>query len=586
MRTGLRATIIAGLCLALASGLWIAAPPRGEARGGSWDVQVFNNGTPIWTGISPNVNYTWGAGSPVINGIPTGAPADNFSVRFNTTAFFTAGNYRFTVQVNDGARLYIDDPARTLPPLINDWRSDNVFHTVQADYNFPVDGNHTITIEMRDTIGDAAIIANWALAVGPLPSPSPSYTGTPWYAEFYNGLDLGGAQLFTTTYPPSGLDQNWGQGSPGGTVPVDNWSARFTRTLNVPSDLPEGVYTFYARADDNFRFIVDTTTIIDRWEEFSGAETYTAEVTLLSGPHTLKFEYREREVDAFIFLTWEPPNAQNPVLPPGGGGAAPTPGGGTPGQPAPTPVPALTGTVNVATLNVRAGPSITTDILAKISRGESYPIVGRTADAQWAQISAGGATGWVFAQYMTFSGDLNAAPVVDAGGAAAPPPPSDVRGVTLGNLRIRQGPSATTPTLGVIPWGTTIDLLGVDYRWTWYQVNYAGTVGWSYAPWIRITQGSDRQLPYADGTEPAFRPPPASEGVVAQAFGNMRIRSGPGLTFPQIDRAIWGTRVQVLGRSTDRLWYKIKYGDLVGWSYARWYRIVQGDITSVPITDQ
>ncbi|HEX3053582.1 MAG TPA: SH3 domain-containing protein [Aggregatilineaceae bacterium] len=71
-----------------------------------------------------------------------------------------------------------------------------------------------------------------------------------------------------------------------------------------------------------------------------------------------------------------------------------------------------------------------------------------------------------------------------------------------------------------------------------------------------------------------------------QAYGNVRIRSGPGLQFPRIGRAIWGSRVQLLARSTNGLWYKIQYGNIVGWSFATWYRTVQGDPLSVPVSDQ
>lgn len=161
-----RRIIIAALCAALLGGLWAASPPLSEARGASWTVSVFNNpnlsGGPIWVGLSPSVNYTWGAGPPVIGGAATGAPADNFSVRFTSSVFFTAGNYRFTVQVDDGARLYVDGL-----PLINRWESGFGFRTFQADYNFLTDGLHTITVEMFDATGDATILASWALAVGP-----------------------------------------------------------------------------------------------------------------------------------------------------------------------------------------------------------------------------------------------------------------------------------------------------------------------------------------------------------------------------------------------------------------------------------
>ena len=71
-------------------------------------------------------------------------------------------------------------------------------------------------------------------------------------------------------------------------MPVDNFSARFTRSLNVPTDMPQGVYTFYGRADDNFRFWVDSTLIFDYWDTFANSETHQSDVTLLNGPHTPK----------------------------------------------------------------------------------------------------------------------------------------------------------------------------------------------------------------------------------------------------------------------------------------------------------
>jgi uncharacterized protein YraI len=576
-RTLGRGVIIVALCVSLVGGLWAASPPHSEARGASWTVSVFNNpnltGSPIWMGLSPAVNHTWGAGPPVIGGVATGAPADNFSVRFTTSTFFMAGNYRFTVQVDDGARLYVDGL-----PLINRWESGFGFRTFQADYNFVTDGLRTITVEMFDALGDATIIANWSLAVGPLATPTPFYAGVPWYGEFFNGLDLAGPVIFTTTYPPSGLNNDWGLGSPGGAIPADNWSARFVRTLNVPSDLPEGVYTFYARADDNFRFFVDATPIFDSWDTFAGTQTFTAVVTLLSGPHTLKVEYRERELNASLFLTWTPPNAQNPVLPPDGVPA------GQGGAVVPTGV---TATVNVSLLNLRDAPTLTAPILLKLKRGETHPVTGRSADSAWARLLVGATTGWASARHLTFSADFNTVPVVDTGIAPpAAPQPTGVRGRVLGNLRIREAPTIRSARVGLLPWGAEMDILGKNRGHSWYMVSYGGVVGWSSAPWIRIVQGTFDALPYTDGTQPQFRPPDATQGIVAQAYGNMRIRSGPGLHHPQIGRALWGARVQVIGRSPDGWWYKVQYGDLTGWSFAAWYRIVQGDVTAAPVVAQ
>jgi uncharacterized protein YraI len=496
--------------MVLVAGTWIMAPPRIEARGSTWTAYVFGNrdlaGSPLYTGISPSISYNWGLGAPVINGVNTGTygvPIDRFSVRFVASLFFTAGTYRFTLQVDDGARLYVDGGL-----LINQWTGGSL-RTFQADYSFASDGNHTITVEMFDEISDAAILVSWAL-IGPPTTPGPGGggggaggTGTAWYGEFFGNTDWSSTPLFTTSYPASGLNLNWGAASPGGSVPADYFSARFTRTLNVPGDLPAGVYTFYANADDNFRFWVDVTQIMDHTGEFANSQTYTAEVTLLNGPHILKVEYRELTADALVFLTWTPPNGQNPVLPPPAGV---TPPGGA------TPAP--------------------------------------------------------------------------GGGAAPPVGPTGVRGVVYGNLRIRQQPTTASPKIGLMPWGTEMDLLGKNEGHTWYMVSYNGIVGWAYAPWIKIIQGTFEQLPYTDGSQVTYDPAPATQGVVVQAYGNVRIRTGPGLQFPKVGRVIWGSRVQLLARSTNGLWYKIAYGNIIGWSYAAWYRAVQGDPISVPVSDQ
>lgn len=586
-KTSFRLLILTVLCMSFVGGLWLTAPPSTEARGAAWNVQVFNNvnlsGSPIWVGISPTVSYTWGAGAPVINGAPTGAPADNFSIRFTTSAFFTAGNYRFTVQVAGGARLCVETTQCGAGGLllINQW-TPGTFRTFQADFNFATDGNHNITVEMFDSGGDSAIIANWALAVGSIPTPTITCTGTPWYAEFFNGIDLAGTAIFTTTYPPSGLNQSWPSGSPGGPVPASNWSARFTRTLNVPTDLPAGVYTFYASADDNYRFIVDVTTIIDSWGTFGG-NPQSAPVTLMPGPHTLKMEFRQLTVGASVFLTWTPPSAQCPVIPPTGGGSTGGGTGGGTGQPT-----GVTGTVNVPQLHFRSAPSTTASILATLNQGTTYPVTGRSADNAWAQILVNGQTGWVMAKFLTFAGDFNTVPVVGAPAPSAPaaPPPSNAQGLSQANLRIHTLPSAFSPTVGVLPFGTKLPILGKDEGRSWYQINFSGTVGWVYSPFVKLIQGDYEGIPYTDGTQPPFEPAPPTTGVIVEAFGNMRIRSGPGFQFPKIARAVYGTRLQVLGRSTSLLWYKVKYGDTVGWTLASWYRLVQGDLSTVPVGDQ
>lgn len=636
------------LVVVVVGSVGMGVPPATEARGGIWTVNVFNGqnptGSPVWVGSTGQVNFNWGAGAPIINGVTTTSQVDNFSIAFQASIYFTAGTYTFSATVDDGVRVSVDGV-----PVLAGWQALGQ-HTVQSSYTIGTTGNHTVRVEMFEATGNAMIQFNWALSGGggggtcvegygqysacpygsspgnqAAPAGWPASSGptaicadgwnscstnasttcsahggvlywctgsgtTPgsgvlWYAEFFPNLDLTGSPVFTNSYPATGLNENWGENSPGGSVPVDNWSARFTRTLNVPGDLPEGMYTFYAKADDNFRFTIDQTVIFEKWDTFGADELMSAEVAMLSGPHTLKMEYRERELGAYVFLTWTPPNAQNPVITVDGQAVPGTPGAGGGGTP--TGV-TLNATVNIPTLNVRSGPGTVNPVIAKVNAGAVYTAFGRSADNGWVQILLDPSTaGWVSAQYVTLSGDINTLPIGQAAAAAAPPAvPIGVRARVLGNLRIRQGPSTRTPKIGLMVWGTEVDVIGRSFGNVWYMVMHEGVVGWSYSPYMRIISGSLDAVPYADGTNPVVAPPAPTAGVIVQAFGNMRIRSGPGFNYPQINKIAWGTRVQVLARDATGLWYKIQYGPVVGWSYAAWYRVMQGDVASVPVAAQ
>ncbi|MCD4685006.1 MAG: hypothetical protein K8S97_03605 [Anaerolineae bacterium] len=177
MKILFRSSLILILCVVFVGGVWFTAPPDTEARGASWSTTVYSNpdliGTPVWQGVTPSVGFTWGAGQPVINGVVTTTAMDNFSIRFTTSSFFTAGTYRFTVQVDDGARLYVDGLL-----LINGWVGGMGLQTRQADYTFVGDGSHTITVEMFEQVGDATIIASWAVAVGPTITCQEGYSYT------------------------------------------------------------------------------------------------------------------------------------------------------------------------------------------------------------------------------------------------------------------------------------------------------------------------------------------------------------------------------------------------------------------------
>lgn len=99
-----------------------------QAQSGNvWQVNFYNNtnfsGSPVYSFSSNFADFNWGSSSP-----GPGVPADNFSARMFTTAYFYAGVYRFTVTADDDFVLYING----VPYL-------NTLGTGQAGKTFSVD---------------------------------------------------------------------------------------------------------------------------------------------------------------------------------------------------------------------------------------------------------------------------------------------------------------------------------------------------------------------------------------------------------------------------------------------------------------
>src|SRR5581483_9173517 len=90
-------------------------------------------------------------------------------------------------------------------------------------------------------------------------------------------------------------------------------------------------------------------------------------------------------------------------------------------QPTEKPQPVKATTTDV--LNIRQGPARTTPSLGKLPKGTEVTVVGRNADASWLQIQIPDKTdlGWVSAEFVTITGDVNSLPNAEPGSAAPEP---------------------------------------------------------------------------------------------------------------------------------------------------------------------
>ena len=87
----------------------------------------------------------------------------------------------------------------------------------------------------------------------------------------------------------------------------------------------------------------------------------------------------------------------------------------TPTVELPTATPTLVvvrGMVNADVLNLRGGPATTYGIRAKLMSGDQLDLLGRNAEGNWLAVATlDGATGWVAAEYITVTVQIDTLPV-------------------------------------------------------------------------------------------------------------------------------------------------------------------------------
>jgi hypothetical protein len=285
----------------------LTATPTSTRPALVWQGEYYNNttfsGNPSVVRDDPVIDFQWQAG-----GAAEGLPVDNFAVRWTGSWPFEMGAYRFYAQVDDGVRLWLDEHM-----IIDQWyESAGALYSADAYLSA---GSHAVRVEYFDRQGSAHARVWWEYR-----GPDAVQTYPAWRGEYYSNMTLSGPPFLVVN--DRVLDFDWAAGIPATGMPGDDFSARWTRTVN----LEEGVYRFYARVDDGVRLWVDETQLIDHWQE-GAVETYSGEVYLFKGQHIVQVEYYEHTGLAVIKVWWE-------LLP-----ATPTPTSAPTQTPTHTPLP-------------------------------------------------------------------------------------------------------------------------------------------------------------------------------------------------------------------------------------------------------
>ncbi len=466
-----RALVVAFLLLI--SSVFVAEPAL--AQNTTWSAQYYNNsslsGNPAFTRNDANIAFDWGVNSP-----GSGVDSDHFSVRWATDVALAPGTYRFYALADDNIRVIFNFGYNH---VIDTFSSGQVNQLTTGDVTVSQAGTYHIQVDYREVTDQAFAYVSYAnLATNPtgpsfsapVPVTSVPVTQNAWTAQYYGNSGLLGDPIAITT--ESSPSHNWGTGSPIGSVPVDNFSARWTSMQYLSG----GTYSINARADDGVRVYVNGALVINEWHGASG-QTYSVSLSLPAGQNYFQVEYYENTGNAFLDFSINQ-----------------TAGGGGVVVPTSTPQPSgALATVTAYRLNVRNAPDpVNGQIITRINRLETYPIVGRTADSYWYLLNIGGAQGWVAGGFINVANGFNI-PVVTSQATDQPTTSATGNVVTATpyNVVIRSGPGTQYNRLGLLPVTGTASVIGRNVSNTWWQIDFNGIVGWVSSQYAVISSSSN-----------------------------------------------------------------------------------------------
>lgn len=319
----------------------------------NWSGTFFPSTNLTGTGIPVSgingLNFNWGTGVPVVNGVPVPSmTADNFSARFTSVQTFSAGTYTFTVSSDDGVRVYVDGLV-VLDRFIARPLATDTFSQVMTA------GPHTLTVEYFEGIDQAILQVQWGLSSGSVGTPfGPTATIGPT------------ATPVPTSLPP---------------IPAGALTATIIRApvLNVRG----GPSVFADRVGSVLRG--QTYQVVGRDEN---ARWFLLQ---LSGKQGWALGY-------YLFFNTNEFNA--PVVSDFVLGGNPAANTGVVAQ-------------SEATLRLRAQPTVASEQIGRVTWGGAMAVLGKTRDGGWLQVIWKGTVGWVATAYVEIvEGSLNDVPVV------------------------------------------------------------------------------------------------------------------------------------------------------------------------------
>ena len=157
-------------------------------------------------------------------------------------------------------------------------------------------GSYAVNATVNDGRGGVATQAfSWAITAAPA-------VGAGLTGSYFNNVTLTGTPVLTRI---EAVNFSWASASPGAGVNADNFSARWTGTLDVTT---AGAYLFRTVSDEGVRVWVNGVLVIDNWLAHTSTTNTSATVNLLSGQrYPITVEYYDNTGAATMQLRWRLP---------------------------------------------------------------------------------------------------------------------------------------------------------------------------------------------------------------------------------------------------------------------------------------
>src|SRR5690606_23699034 len=114
--------------------------------------------------------------------------------------------------------------------------------------------------------------------------------GTGLQAEHFNNMTLTGPPALTRTDATVDFT-DWGEGSPGSPIGINNFSIRWTGQIQP---CYSENYTFSTYSDDGVRLWVDGDLVINDWNDYAPKTNSSTPISLIAGTkYDIVLEYYE-----------------------------------------------------------------------------------------------------------------------------------------------------------------------------------------------------------------------------------------------------------------------------------------------------